>query len=175
MRVTLEKTATYRLHIRGRAGQDVVRVITVQVTAGTCTISGRVSGLLQFDIINDRGQHVPLKLTHVYITTPGAATPMRARIDSRQYEFSNIPAGKTYTISPPQLSFRAWGINRVVQTKQNLPKTGFQDHGSSTRGGVRYGTPRQATRWLSRVSGAKGLWYARKLSTASVASVVGIH
>jgi hypothetical protein len=104
LQVSPSQTVIYRLEAK-KEGKSTLQDVTVEVTsfptpAATCSIAGRLSGKLQWDTKDDRGQPVSLTLTHMYMRTPGAAQPVHARVQGEEYIFANVPAGQTYTIVP---------------------------------------------------------------------------
>ena len=117
LQVSPSQNVTYRLEAT-KEGKSTFKSVTVEVTssptpAATCSITGRVSGRLQWE--DDRGQTV--SLTHIYLTTPGADQPVRAQIRENRYIFANVPAGQTYKIYPG--NFRSQPQERDVPCRPN--------------------------------------------------------
>jgi hypothetical protein len=126
LQVRPSQTAKYRLHAQ-KGGRSTFDDVTVEVTspptpAATCTITGRLSGKLRWDTRDDRGQPVSFTLTHIDMTTPGAAQPVRTRVQGREYIFTNVPAGQTYKIFPG--SFRSQPRERAVSCRPNTTHRG---------------------------------------------------
>ncbi len=84
---------------------------------GTCSISGRVSGKLQWNATGDRGQSYSFKLEEIVIIEPGTNRPMFSQVRERKYKFANVPSGKTYRISPGQ--FRSEPREILVRCEPN--------------------------------------------------------
>jgi hypothetical protein len=98
-------TTTYRLRAIGGAGKTALKDATVVVTsapppAATCSITGRLTGKLDWDTRDDRGQPVSFHLTHMVGRVPGADRPLTARVRGGTFTFEDVPAGTTLTIGP---------------------------------------------------------------------------
>jgi len=121
LQVNPSQTTTYRLEAKNE-GKSTIKDVTVEVTkspvpAATCSIKGRITGRLQWDTKDDRGQPVSFTLTYIYMAKPGATQPVRARVRGREYIFENVPAGKTYRIFPG--SFRSQPREKAVSCRPN--------------------------------------------------------
>lgn len=126
LQVSPSQTVTYRLEAK-KEGKSTFQDVTVEVTnaptpAATCSITGRLSGELQWDTKDDRGQPVSFTLTHMYMRTPGAAQPVHARVQGREYTFASVPAGQTYTIVPG--NFLSQPRERAVSCRPNTTHRG---------------------------------------------------
>jgi hypothetical protein len=126
LQVSPSQTVTYRLEAK-KEGKSTFQDVTVEVTssptpAATCSITGRLSGRLQWDTRDDRGQPVSFTLTHIHMTTPGAAEPVHARVQGGEYIFANVPAGQTYKIFPG--NFRSQPRERAVSCQPNTTHRG---------------------------------------------------
>jgi hypothetical protein len=89
----------------------------------TCSIKGKISGKLKWDTKDDRGQPISFTLKHMYMRSSRAAQPVWVQVRGRDYVFENVPAGKTYVISPG--SFRSQPRERTVQCRSNVTHRGI--------------------------------------------------
>jgi hypothetical protein len=132
VRVSPSQTVTYRLEAK-KEGRSTLQDVTLEVTsspsppgapapAGTCSITGRISGNLQWNTRDDRGQPISFTLEHIYLKAPGVTRPERAKVQGRTYIFENLTAGQTYTISPG--GFRSQPRERVVSCRSNTTHRG---------------------------------------------------
>jgi hypothetical protein len=127
LQVSPLQTTTYRLKALKGTVFSVLGAVTVEVIkppepAGTCSISGRVSGKLKWKTMDDRGERGTATLTQMAITTPSSRTT-RASIQEGNYTFANLPAGKTYTIFPYGY-FRSEPRERTVLCEPNTTHRG---------------------------------------------------
>ena len=131
LRINPSATARYRLEVRKGAVTTVrdvaVEVGSVPAPAGTCSISGRVIGQLEWNVKDDRGQPVSFTLTHIAASRAGG-TRERAALRERAYEFV-VPAGHTYTVAPWSFGpfggrFRSQPIERTIVCQPNGRHTG---------------------------------------------------
>lgn len=109
LQVTPSHTVTYRLQAK-KGGRSTFTDVTVQVTnlpapPATCSITGQIFGKLTWNSSDDRGQPFSATLRQVYISSDGTDQRVYTRLRGRMYIFRNVPAGKTYKISPD--NFRA--------------------------------------------------------------------
>lgn len=122
-----------RAHVDGRWGEwsetrtfDVSAILPTAQSGGlpgTCSISGRITGPLRFDVRDDRGQPLSLRLTEMVMKT--AAEPQRTRrapIRKGVYVFSGLPAGVEYRVYAA--GFRSEPRERSVRC---LPNTAHGD------------------------------------------------
>ncbi|MDH4078361.1 MAG: hypothetical protein OEU68_00935 [Nitrospira sp.] len=128
LQISPTQTATYRILAR-KGSRSVSRDVTIQVTkqsapTATCSITGQISGKLDWDLTDLRGEPLRLKVTEIYMEIPGETTNwIRARLQGRTYEFKNVPAGKTYRIFPN--TTRKEPYERVVVCEPNQTHTGM--------------------------------------------------
>jgi hypothetical protein len=128
LQVSPSQTVTYRLEAK-KEGKSTFQDVTVEVTsslspAATCSITGRLSGRLQWDTRDDRGQPVSFTLTHIVMTnmtTPEAAQRV-ARVHRRRYTFVDVPAGQTYKIFPG--NFFSQPREQIVSCRPNTTHRG---------------------------------------------------
>jgi hypothetical protein len=126
VRVSPSQSVTYRLEAK-KEGRSTLQDVTLEVTSsptptGTCSITGRISGRLQWNTKDDRGQPISFTLEHMYLKAPGVARPERVRVQGRAYIFENLAAGQTYTIFPG--GFRSEPRERVVSCRANTTHRG---------------------------------------------------
>jgi hypothetical protein len=87
------------------------------VVVETCSIAGEVSGRLEWQVRDDRGQPVTFALTEMVLMADGAPT-RKASLKNRRYTFARLPAGVTYRVVPS--TFRAEPPQRSVRCRGNV-------------------------------------------------------
>ena len=88
----------------------------------TCTITGRVSGKLNWETKDDRGQPVSARLTHIVLRTSPEARPEPTKVHRGVYVFEDLPSGKSYQISAG--SFRSAPQERTVTCRPGATHRG---------------------------------------------------
>ncbi len=95
-----------------------------EASSGTCSISGRLLGQLRWNTMDDRGNHYLAELRDMYREPYEAINRRKTKVQQGgTYEFTNVTAGKTYTISPG--FFRSQPRNRTVSCQPNGTHTGI--------------------------------------------------
>ena len=97
-----------------KGGISVRKIVDVEVVI-PCTISGIVRGRLEWvgsDLSGVPGGTV--RLTYVQLRSPELPERMTAKLAGRRYTFTNVPPGRTYTVSPA-LGFRSNPPERSVR------------------------------------------------------------
>ena len=120
LEVTPSKTTVYRIKAQrgGRSSFKDVTVVVLPAPPPTCTILGQISGPLAWNFTDDRGQPQTATLRQVIMEPENGDESVHARLQGRNYIFTNVPAGQTYKIFPDH--FRASPSERIVQCQ---PKT----------------------------------------------------
>ena len=118
--VTPSKTTAYRIKAQrgARSSYKDVTVVVLPAPPPTCTIVGQISGPLTWNFTDDRGQPQTATLRQIILEPENGDNSVHARLQGRNFVFTNVPAGQTYKIFPDH--FRATPSERIVRCGPNI-------------------------------------------------------